>query len=212
MKKLLNNIRQPQSLSISKKVLYSFLIFVIGVFLGLFSKILDTTASNTLPYFLQVLDLRNFLSRLGVWLFFGVAISVYSKTPIRACLNVFLFFAGMVGSYYFYTVAIAGFFPKSYMMIWISLTAISPIFAFICWYAKGKGIIAIFISSIIFMFITSQTFVYGFWYFDITYIPELFIWIATIFVLYQSPKQIIKVVVLGMVLFFAAARFFYWGF
>lgn len=212
MKELLNNIRQPQGISISKKVLYSFLIFVIGVFLGLISKILDTTASNALPYFLQVLDLRNFLSRLGVWLFFGVVISVYSKTPLRACLNVFLFFAGMVGSYYLYTVAIAGFFPKSYMMIWIILTAISPIFAFVCWHAKGKGIIAVLISSIIFMFITSQTFVFGFWYFDITYIPELFIWIATIFVLYQSPKQIIEVAVLGMVLFIAARPFFYWGF
>lgn len=91
MKKLLNNIRQPQSISISKKVLYSFLIFVIGVFLGLISKILDTVASNTLPYFLQVLDLRNFLSRLGVWVFFGVVISLYSKTPLRACLKVFCF-------------------------------------------------------------------------------------------------------------------------
>lgn len=212
MKKLLNNIRQPQSISISKKVLYSFLIFMIGVLLGFISKILDTVASNALPYFLQVLDLGNFLSRLGVWVFFGVVISLYSKTPLRASLNVFLFFAGMVGSYYFYTVAIAGFFPKSYMMIWIILTVISPVFAFVSWYAKGEGIIAVFISSIIFMFITSQAFVFGFWYFDITYIPELFIWIATIFALYQSPKQIIKVVVFGMALFIAIAPFFNWGF
>ena len=63
---------------------------------------------------------------MGVWIFLAVAISVYSKSPIRSAVNVFLFFVGMVGSYYLYTVLVADFFPKSYMMIWIIMTCISP--------------------------------------------------------------------------------------
>ncbi len=128
---------------------------------------LDTIPSNYFPYFIEILDLRNFFSRMGVWIFLAVIISLYSKSPIRSAINVFLFFVGMIGSYYLYTVLVADFFPKFYMMIWIMMTCISPLLAFVCWYAKGKGIIAISISTIIFMFISRQAFAFGFWYFDI---------------------------------------------
>ena len=212
MNGFLNEIRKPINISLSRKLLYSSTIFIMGVILGVISKVLDTTPSNSLPYFLEILDLRNFFSRMGVWLFLAVVISVYSKSPIRSAMNVFLFFAGMVGSYFLYTVLVAGFFPKSYMMIWIVMTVISPFLAFVCWYAKGKGIIAISISTIIFMFISRQTFAFGFWYFDIMNILEFLLWIATIFVLYQSPKQIIKVLSIGLLLFFLTAQTnLFWG-
>lgn len=202
----LNEIRRPIEISLSRKFLNSTLLLIIGIILGVISKVLDTTPSNYLPYFLQILDLGNFFSGMGIWLFLAVVISVYSKTPIRSAINVFLFFTGMVGSYYLYTVLVAGFFPKSYMMIWIFMTCISPFLAFVCWYAKGKGIIAITISSIIFMFMSRQAFSFGFWYFDIRYILEFILWIATIFVLYQSPKQIFQVVSIGLLLFFLTAQ------
>jgi hypothetical protein len=212
MKDFLNGIRRPIDISLSRKFLNSTLIFTAGIILGLISKVLDETASNLLPYFLEVLDLRNFFSRMGVWIFLAVLISVYSKSPVRSSINVFLLFVGMVGSYYLYTVIIAGFFPKSYMMIWIIMTIISPFMAFVCWYAKGKGIIAIFISSIIFMFISRQSFAFGFWYFDIINILEFLLWIVTIFALYQSPKQIIKVVLIGLLLYFLTVQTnLFWG-
>lgn len=212
MKDFLNDIRRPINISLSRKLLYSALIFISGVILGVISKLLDETASNLLPYFLESLDLRNFFSRIGVWIFLAVLISVYSKSPVRSAINVFLFFVGMLGSYYLYTVMIAGFFPKTYMMFWIVMAMISPFMAFLCWYAKGKGIIAISISSIIFMFISRQTFAFGAWYFDILNTLELLLWVATIFVLYQSPKQIIKVATIGLLLYFITAQInFFWG-
>jgi len=207
----LNEIRRPIKISLSRKLLYSTLIFIIGVILGVISKVLDTTPSNFLPYFLEILDLRNFFSRMGVWIFLAVIISMYSKSPVRSAINVFLFFVGMVSSYYLYTVLVAGFFPKSYMMIWILMTCISPLFAFVCWYAKGKGIISISISSIIFMFISRQAFGFGVWYFYIKYNLELLLWIAMIFVFYQSPKQIIKVVIIGLILLYLTAEINLWG-
>ena len=92
MNDLLNKVRKPEKLSLSKNVLHSALILVAGIILGVVSKMLDTTAINALPRLLQVLDLGNFLSRIGVWIFFGVVISVYSKSPIRAGINVFFVF------------------------------------------------------------------------------------------------------------------------
>lgn len=47
-----------------------------------------------------------------------------------------------------------------------------------------------------------QAFAFGFWYFDIRYTLELFLWGATIGVLYRTPKQIIVVTGTGMLLFF----------
>lgn len=212
MRLFLNEIRKPINLSTSRKFIYSISIFIVGVILGVISKLLDETPSNYLPFFLETLDLSNFFSRMGVWLFISVIISLYSKSPIRSAINVFLFFVGMVGSYYLYTISIAAFFPRSYMMIWVAMTIVSPLLAFVCWYAKGKGPIAIFISAIIFMFISRQAFVFGFWYFDVRYILELLLLIFTIFILYQSPKQIIKVVTIGVLIFFLTAQFnIFWG-
>ena len=44
-----------------------------------------------------------------------------------------VFFVGMVTSYYLYSKFVAGFFSRSYAMIWVTFTVISPILAFICW-------------------------------------------------------------------------------
>ncbi len=88
MNVLLHNIRRPVDTALSKKVVSTTLLFLAGVILGVFSKMLDETASNALPFFLQVLDLGNFFSRMGVWLFLAMLISVYSKSPIRAAIHV----------------------------------------------------------------------------------------------------------------------------
>ncbi len=201
----LNRIRKPVTIPISQKLLYSLSILLAGIISGTLSKILDTTAGNLLPPFLESLDLRNFFSRIGIWIFFAVLISIYSKNPFRAAANVFSFFIGMISSYYLYTIFVAGFLPKSYMMIWIIVTFISPFMAFICWYAKGKGIISIIIAASILMLITRQTFVFGFWYLYIKNGLELFLWTGTMLILYQSPQQIAKVVASGTLAFLLAS-------
>lgn len=206
MRITLNKDRKRIYLSRSRKLIYSILIFVVGVILGVISKVLDETPSNHLPIFLENLDLGNFFSRMGVWIFLAVTISLYSKSPVGSALNTFLFFVGMLSSYYLYTITIVGFLPKSYMMIWVVMSIISPFLAFVCWYAKGKGIISIFISSIIFMFFMRQALTFGFWYFDIKYILELLLLFFITFLLYQSPKQIMKVIIIGVVCFFLTAN------
>lgn len=211
MKQYLNDIRKPSPLSSIKKLIFSFLIAGGGIMLGLLSKILDVIPNSELPLFLKELDLGNFFSRMGFWMFMGVLISIYSKSPQRAAVNVFLFFSGMISSYFFYTVNVLGFFPRSYLLFWVIFTLISPVLAFVCWYAKGKGPIAIFISAGIFLFLLRQTFAFGFWYVDLMYNLELLLLIISILILYQSPKQILKVISLGLVLFFLTAPFHIFG-
>ena len=202
----LNKIRQPERLSRQKKIINSIIIFVLGTVLGIISKALDETPSNLLPLFIERLDLANFFSRTGVWLFIGICISVFSKTPLRAALNSLLFFAGMVASYYLYTVVFAGFYPESYMMIWVGLTLVTPIFAAVCWYAKGTHIVSVLISAVPVALMMRAAFAFGFWYFDIRNILELILLIFTFVVLYKSPKQTALAMLIGAVLFFATAN------
>lgn len=160
-----------------------------------------------------MLDLRNFFSRMGFWLFSGVCIATYSKTPLSAALNVFIFFAGMVSSYYIYTIQIAGFFPKSYMIMWVILTVLSPLLGAVCWYAKGGHPVSVCISVIIFMMMARQAFSFGFWYFDINYILELILLGATIAILCRTPRQVFVVIGAGLLLFFITSPlnlFFGW--
>lgn len=86
-------------------------ILFLKITLGTFSKFLDNTPSNDLPFIFEYFDIRNFWGR------FAICISIYRNSSIRASINVFVFFVGIVISYYLYSKLVAGFFPRSYAMI-----------------------------------------------------------------------------------------------
>lgn len=170
----------------SRQVAATAAILVLGIVLGAFSKFLDTMPVNRLPFLFEFLDVGNFLGRFAIWLLLALSISIYSRSPIRASINVFVFFAGMVTSYYLYSNFIAGFFPKSYAMIWAAFTAVSPILAFICWYAKGKSKWAFVLSAMILAVLFNAAFVYGSSYFEMRSILEFITFIFGIVVLKRN--------------------------
>jgi len=189
MKKILEKARTTNNdIPNKQKRLFSAIVFAFGVLLGTGSKALDETAVNELPALLQYLDITNFLGRLSIWIFIAVCISVYSNSEKRAALNVFLFFVGMVSSYYVYSELVAGFFPKNYALIWICITILSPLPAFFCWYAKGNGWFAVCVSGIIIGVLFSQA-VILFQGIRITHITEIIVWLASLFVLKRKPKE-----------------------
>lgn len=200
----LNDIRAvKKGYSIPKQILVTLGILLLGIILGTFSKYLDYRQSE-LPALLQLiqdnLDISNFLGRFSFWIIIAVCISVYSNTPIIASINVFIFFVGMVSSYYIYCNFVAGFFPMSYAIIWGLFTIVSPLLSFLCWYAKGKGIIALIISAGIFGVMINTAFVYGIFYIDIVSWLDVMMFIISIIVLYKSPKQIICSLMLGVII------------
>lgn len=181
MRKLLNAIRSAENpIPLDKQMINTVCILFIGIALGTFSKFLDTTPVNELPFIFELLDIGNFLGRFAVWLLAALCISIYSNSSIRASINVFVFFTGMLTSYYLYSKFIAGFFPRSYAMIWAGFTAISPILAFICWYARGKSKLAFILSTFILAVLFNTTFVYGSNYFDVRSVLELITFICAV--------------------------------
>ena len=187
MKKFLNDIRSAENpISGNRKIINTIAILLLGIALGTFSKFLDFRQAE-LPSVLMAidgaLDVHNFLGRFAIWVLIALCISIYSNSAIRASVNVFVFFAGMVVSYYLYSNYVAGFFPRSYAMIWVGFTMISPFLAFFCWYAKGKSRPAFVLSVLILAVLSNMTFVYGWGYFKARSVLELIVFIIGLTVL-----------------------------
>ena len=207
MIEILTKIReQDKTLVFSKKVINTFIVLVFGIVLGIFSKWLDNTPLNDSimwkRFLLGYLDLCNVFSMIGIWLLIALCISIYSATPLRASINVFIFFLGMNISYHIYTIIFAGFNPMNYMMIWYFLTLFSPILAFICWYSKGAGIIPVIINTCIIAIMILCCFGIGMWYFDFTSIINTIIFIITLIILYNTPQKSIITLIGGLVIAF----------
>ena len=206
MEKDFKKIRIPdKSLKTKNKIINTFLIFLLGVILGIFSKWLDNLSIDDSVWWqriLGILDLRNVFSLFGIWLFIAITISVFSKTPRRASINVLWFFLGMTVSYHLYTILFCGFNPMKYMMIWYGFTLISPLFAYVCWYAKGKNKVSMIISSLILSVMFISSFYIGIWYFDLKSIIDLLIFMGTVIVLYVNPKNTIYSLVISIILAF----------
>ena len=187
MNLFLNDIRCAENpISGNRKIINTIAAFFLGIALGIFSKFLDFRQAQ-LPGVLMAidgaLDIHNFLGRFAIWALIALCISVYSNSAIRASVNVFVFFLGMVTSYYLYSNYVAGFFPRSYAMIWFGFTIISPFLAFICWYVKGKSKLAWMLSALILAVLFNMTFVYGWGYFEARSILELAVFMIGVAVL-----------------------------
>ena len=200
----LNNIRRAEKkISLTRQAINTAAAALLGIVLGTLSKFLDTVPVNNLPALLQYLDVTNFLGRFAIWVFIAVCISIYSSSSVRAAINVFLFFAGMVLSYYLYSSFIAGFFPKSYAMIWIGFTVASPLLAFICWYAKGQGIISLILSAGIIAVLFNVSFVYGIGYFKSLSLLEALTFLCGCVVMKrQSVADTVIMIAIGVALAF----------
>lgn len=211
MIRFLEQMRTPnKDLTTSKKIINTILIFIFGVGLGIFSKWLDNMSidDNILwQHILRVLDLGNIFSMFGIWILIAIFISIFSNTPLRSGINVFIFFFGMCISYHIYTIIFAGFNPMGYMMIWYGITIISPFMAFICWYSKGNGIISFIINIGIITVMILCCFSIGMWYFDFNSIIDTLFFISTLFVLYDTPKKFIYSLLISLVLAYLI-RFF----
>ena len=207
----LEKVRTPNyNLTTFNKIRNSMMIFLFGIALGVFSKWLDNMSLNDSiwwQHILGIIDLGNVLSSLGVWILIALCISIYSNSPLRASINVFIFFLGMCVSYHIYTIAFVGFNPRNYMLIWYGITLISPFMAFVCWYAKGNGIIAFIIKVSIITVMILCSFAIGMWYFDFISVINTILFITTLVVLYDTPKELMYSLICSIVMAYLI-RFF----
>lgn len=202
MKNILSSIRESKSGALAKDCAASLLAAASGAAAGVFSKFLDVHHSDLPQPFLNMenaLDIHNFLGGLLPWLLICVYISVFTHSPLRAAINVFLFLASMLCGYYIYCYYGAGFFPFSYMLIWAVITALSPAAAFVSWYARGKGLFSALISGAILGFAANTAFSFGMLYFSFFSILHTAAFAAVAAALIKPPKKMLIVILTAAV-------------
>ena len=204
IKSFLEQVRKPQNnISLNKQIVETAGIILFGFVLGVLQKRMDGAPVNAFLVVMQQFDVGNYFGRLAIWILLATIISVYAKSPLRAAINTFFFFISMLAGYYLYCNYILGFLPRTYMMMWIAIALASFFMAYICWYAKGEGIIAMIISSMIIGVLLAQAFNLninqGFYMYHLL---EVFTWIIGVVVLRRKPKEYVVVIGLSVVIAF----------
>lgn len=149
----LSNIRKAKSVSFGKIVLQTAFFLLLGLSLGFVSKWLDLNNE----FF------GNLFSRIMIWFVFCTAIAIYSKRPLSAMLKVFAFCIGMLSAYYLAATWWDAVWSKTFMYGWVAFSLCSPIFAFLTWYAKGKGALALLLKiGIMLISLAAETVLFGF--------------------------------------------------
>lgn len=206
----LNGIRAPEQITNKKAAILTACLFACGAILGCFSKWLDNLALDDTVWWhrlLESLDLGNFFSDLAIWLLAALIIAVFSRSALRAGLNVFCFLAGICLSYHVYTVSFSGFDPMSYMMRWYAITLLSPIPALLCWYANGSGVIPLILNTGIIAVFSLSCFAIGFFYISFKGALYCLVFAAAVFVLYRNPKRTAFSLLIGFSLSFLFSPF-----
>lgn len=130
---MLERIRRPQKrIPLNRAVIYSMGIMACGLITGVGVKLMD----------IYTVHLGNIFSQMSVWIFLRSALAVYSSTPRRAAVNVFLFCAGMLLTYYLTAEGMHSPYSMTFVYGWSVFSLFSPVLAFFTWYAKGKGTVS----------------------------------------------------------------------
>ncbi|MCR5808929.1 MAG: hypothetical protein K6G56_05150 [Clostridiales bacterium] len=197
---MLYGIRKPRApKSRARDIAASLLFLLLGAAVGILAKWLDGRDLGA-SRLLAALDPGNLLSGLPVFFLIALAISVFSRSALKAALNVFAFFMGMCVCYHLYSALISGFDPRSYMLTWYGFALLSPLFAAVCWYAKGENAVSIIMDCLILGVMAAFCFALGFWYFGFRSAAEAVIFPLSAAVLYKSPKQCAISLIAGLAL------------
>ncbi|MDP4152897.1 MAG: DUF6518 family protein [Bacillota bacterium] len=202
---LMNHVRMRANndLSVRQKICHALLPLALGLITGFLAKLVEAV-----PHFGLSGDLLNLLSGIstdiGPWVLLAAIIAAFSRTPEAAALHVFVFFAGMLFTYYLYSTLLFHFFPRYYFLRWGIIALVSPVPAFIVWFSRGKGWVASFCAALpVGLLITLG---YRFLYThslvkDLTRGFDLFSAVLLIILLPRSNSQRLRMIPLAIIVF-----------
>lgn len=115
-----------------KTILNPMGMFLLGLLLGVASRLLDIYTQN----------LGNIFSQMSIWILFGVLISIYSSTKKKAMGNILPFCIGMLITYYLAAILTKGVYSSVFILGWTVFALLSPILAYFTWMTKEKGVLS----------------------------------------------------------------------
>lgn len=119
-----------------KYILNPISMFLLGLILGVISRLLDIYTTN----------LGNIFSQMAIWILLGTLISLYSETKKKAVINILPFCLGMLITYYCVAFITKGVYSNTFIIGWTIFALLSPVFAYFTWMTKERGILPKIIS------------------------------------------------------------------
>ena len=187
-----------------KKKTPNFITFlVLGIVLGIVSKYLDTIPVVDGNWWMGILSyFGDLFTRLGIWVLIATFIAAYSKTLFKAAINTFIFFTGMIISYYVYSAYLFGFFPTRYFLLWGCIAIASPFLAIIVWKANTSVRLSFILPALPMGLMLSLSLGIGLFYMYLVRIEELIMYVVLCAIFYKEPKQMAITVVFSFVVAF----------
>lgn len=190
----------------NKRLIFLGIVFVGGVLFGIGAKYLDTVSADGTAFHDMLKIIGQLLSELPFWVFIGCVIAYYSRTSNAAALHLFLFFTGMLISYYIYSAILFGFLPIQQLIKWAILAAGSALGGYIVWYAGKKGWPAALCAAMPIGYLISQGYPVYYTY-AIKDMAALVMAAALYVMLPRSKSQKLRVLPLTALVIFVIVRF-----
>ena len=96
------------------------------------------------------ISLSDIFSEIGIWVLFGVTISLFSRSTKYAMLNVFAFSVSMLCTYYLTAQLTASVYGWTYIKAWFLFAFLSPLMAYLVTLTKKRGALSLLIKIGIF--------------------------------------------------------------
>ena len=127
------------------KILNPISMGILGLIIGVVVKLIDIYfyVQNSILGF----SLSDLFSDIGIWILFGVLISIYSKNRKYAMINIFLFNLGMLSTYYITAHITNSIYGLNFVKGWTVFAIFSPIMAYFVTLVKNNGILPCIIKT-----------------------------------------------------------------
>ena len=133
---VLDRIRKPGRIPAGRFLLQLATLIIIGILLGVIGKLSDASTEH----------LSNYLSGFAFWIALCTYIDAKCGSPFRGMAYVSGMCASMVIAYYLTAELTGLYYSQTFAIGWAVFTLISPLFAFVAWYSRGKGVFPRIIS------------------------------------------------------------------
>lgn len=190
---------------LGRKILDTALFVITGVLFGIISREIAALPTDTGAWWgniLNALELKASLASYQIPVLITVAIAVFSGSPLRAVINVFGFSAGRFLSCGIFDFITRKSFPEINFAELGIIAAVS-FAAYICWYAKGKGVLAFIINAALLCLTATLCFNVGIWYFAPKSVFSVIVFAVSLVVLYKGPWQTVLSLLISVAAAFA---------
>ncbi len=165
----LDKVRErDKDVKIAGSVLASILILVFGIVIGAIALTIQHFAANSTVWWQDIFKdvaVDQIFKHFPVWFMFGLGVAINSSRPIKAAINDFLFFIGVIAGYNLVPMILKDVAKPDNMGTWFLIAIVSIPLAMIFWYAKSQSWPSIAFDAVILGVLGAICFDCGFLYF-----------------------------------------------